>query len=146
MFRKENPMKINPYLNFPGNTEEAFNFYRSIFGGDFTSINRIKEMPESEKLAPEDQEKIMHIALPIGEGNKLMATDALESMGQTLTEGNNISLILDVDTEEEADDLYGKLAVGGTVEMPMEKMFWGSYYGLVVDKFGIRWMINCPMK
>lgn len=135
-------MKINPYLNFPGTTEEAFNFYKSVFGGEFSAINRFRETPEAEKLSESDKDKLMHIALPIGKDITLMATDALESMGHSLTVGNNVYLSIETDTREEADNLFGKLSDGGTVEVPMDDMFWGSYFGSVKDKFGIGWMID----
>ena len=133
---------INPYLNFKGNTEEAFNFYKSVFGGDFIALQRFKDTPEGAKIAKGDQDKIMHISLPIGKGNVLMATDALESMGQTLTEGNNFSLSVQTESEEEAASIFNKLAAGGKVVMPLEKAFWGAYFGMVNDKFGIQWMVN----
>jgi PhnB protein len=133
---------LNPYLNFNGNTEEAFNFYKSVFGGEFITLQRFKDTPMADKIASADQDKIMHVALPIGQGNILMATDALESMGQKLAVGNNISLSLEVDSEAEADKLFGALGAGGQVTMPLEKAFWGAYFGMVTDKFGIQWMVN----
>lgn len=133
---------LNPYLNFNGNTEEAFNFYKSVFGREFIALQRFKDTPMADKIASADQDKIMHVALPIGQGNILMATDALESMGQKLTVGNNISLSLEADSEAEADKLFGALGAGGQVTMPLEKAFWGAYFGMVTDKFGIQWMVN----
>ena len=133
---------INPYLNFPGNTEEAFNFYKSVFGGEFTVLQRFKETPEAGNVPASEQDKIMHIALPIGKGNMLMATDALESMGQTLTTGNNFSIAIQVESEEEADKLFNGLSAGGQVTMPLEKAFWGAYFGMCTDKFGVQWMVN----
>jgi len=133
---------VNPYLNFPGTTEEAFNFYKSVFGGEFTSLQRFKDTPEANRVAPTDANKIMHIALPIANGNVLMATDALESMGHPLKEGNNFYLSLEADSEEEANKLFNKLSAGGKVSMPMAKTFWGAYFGMVNDKFGIQWMIS----
>lgn len=133
---------INPYLNFNGNTEEAMNFYKSIFGGELSEIYRYKDTPESEKISPADRERIMHVALPIGKDTMLMATDALESMGQKLIVGNNFYLIIEVDSKEEADSLFGKLSAGGKIEMPMEDTFWKAYFGMIEDKFGIHWMIN----
>lgn len=133
---------INPYLNFPGNTEEAFNFYRKIFGGDFIGgINRFKDTPNSDKLNKSDQEKIMHIALPVG-SNVLMATDALPSMGFNVTFGNNFYLSIEADSKEEADKLFQSLSEGGKAEMPMNDQFWGAYFGMVTDKFKINWMIS----
>ena len=133
---------INPYLNFNGNTEEAFNFYKSVFGGDFVMLQRFKDIPEAGRIPAGDKEKIMHVALPIGKGNVLMATDALESMGHTLHSGNNFSISISTESKEEADTLYGKLSAGGKVEMPLGDTFWGAYFGMFSDKFGIQWMIS----
>lgn len=132
---------MNPYLNFNGNSEEAFNFYKSVFGGEFSMLQRFKDTPEGDKLSPEDANKIMHIALPVGV-NTLMATDALESMGQKLVVGNNSHLSIHAESRAEADKLFAALAVGGKIEMPLMDMFWGSYFGMVDDKFGIKWMIS----
>ncbi len=134
--------KLNPYLNFPGNTEEAFNFYKSVFGGEFTMLQRFKEIPGGTEMAPEDQDKLMHVSLPIGEGTVLMGTDALESMGQKLTMGNNFSLSLHPDSKEEADRIFQALSEGGTVDMPLADAFWGAYFGMLTDKFGMKWMVN----
>ncbi len=132
---------INPYLNFAGNTEEAFNFYKSIFGGDFAMVMRFDGMEGSENMSPEDKQKIMHIALPV-KGNMVMGTDALGSMGQQLIAGNNFHLVLGTESKEESDDLYGKLSAGGEETLPMQDMFWGAYYGQLTDRFGIQWMIS----
>lgn len=133
---------INPYLNFLGNTEEAFNFYKSVFGGEFRILQRFKDTPEKDKIPEKDLEKIMHIALPIGNGNILMGTDALESVGHFINVGNNISLSIDTESKVEADDIFNKLSDGGKITMPLDKMFWGAYFGMLVDRFGIHWMIN----
>jgi PhnB protein len=138
-------MKMNPYLNFNGKTEEAFNFYRSVFGGEFITLQRFKDTPEAEKLNDADKDKIMHVSLPIGDGNMLMATDMLESMGQTLTKGNNYSICISAENTDEAERVFNGLAEGGTIAMPLEKTFWGSYFGMVNDRFGIQWMIDCPI-
>lgn len=137
--------KLNPYLNFMGKTEEAFNFYKSVFGGEFTMLQRFKDTPEKDKLSGGDLEKIMHVSLPIGD-NILMGTDALESMGHTLVEGTNISLSIEAADRAEADKIFGALAVGGNVGMPLADMFWGAYFGMLTDKFGIQWMVNCANK
>ena len=134
-------MIINPYLNFLGNTEEAFNFYKSVFGGEFSSLVRFKDTPEAAKMTPENANKLMHVALPIGKDNMLMATDALESMGHKVTQGNQISLSVNTDSREDADRIYTGLSAGGKAEMPMSDMFWGDYWGMLDDKFGIKWMI-----
>lgn len=133
---------INPYLNFPGNTEEAFNFYKKVFGGDFAGgIFRFKDTPDSDKLNEADRQKVMHVALPLGSTNMLMATDALESMGFKVTFGNNIYIAIHSDSREEADKLFNGLSEGGKVEMPMADQFWGDYFGSLADKFGVRWMV-----
>ena len=134
---------INPYINFNGNAEEAFTFYKSVFGGEFTLIVRFKEMPHHETpLSDEDANKIMHIALPIGKGNILMATDYLESQGQKMIEGNRYSLSISAQNREEADMLFNGLSSGGNIEVPISDSSWGSYFGLFKDKFGIQWMIE----
>ena len=135
-------MKINPYLNFYGNTEEAFNFYKSVFGGEFAMVQRFKDTPGCENLPPADWDKIMHMALPIGPDNVLMATDALDSMGQSLTVGNNFSLSISTDSEEETNRVFNALSAGGKATMPPEKTFWGSYFGMLTDKYGIQWMVS----
>lgn len=133
---------VNPYLNFPGNAEEAFEFYKSIFGGEFTAVQRFGETPAAGSLPAKEKEKIMHIALPIGKGNVLMATDALESMGHKLTFGNNFNISIEADSKEEAKKLYDGLSVGGKIETPIHDEFWGAYFGMFTDRFGTRWMIN----
>jgi len=133
---------LNPYLNFMGNTEEAFNFYKSVFGGEFTVLQRMKDTPDADKLPANEREKIMHVALPIGKGNTLMGTDMLESMGHKMEKGNNISLSLSTESEAETEKLFKALSAGGVVGMPLEKMFWGAYFGMCTDKFGIQWMVN----
>lgn len=135
-------VSINPYFNFPGNTEQAFNFYKSVFGGEFAMLQRFKETPEAGNLPANEQEKIMHVALPIGSGNILMATDALESMGQKLVHGTNFSLAIQAESEQEADTLYNSLGQGGKPDMPMQKTFWNAYFGMLTDQFGVQWMIN----
>ncbi len=133
---------INPYLNFPGNTEEAFNFYRSVFGGEFTTLQRFKDTPEGNRVAPDEKEKIMHIALPIGKGYTLMATDALESMGHKVTSGNNFYLSLETESDEQAKKIFDGLSHGGQIEQPLQDTFWGAYFGMLSDRFGIRWMVS----
>jgi PhnB protein len=135
--------KVNTYLNFAGNTEEAFNFYKSVFGGDFTSVVRFKDFPmEGVNIPKEDEDKIMHIGLPIGEDNLLMATDALESMGQKLVQGNNVYISVHPATKEEADEIFNALSEGGEIEMTIADQPWGDYYGSLKDKFGILWMVD----
>lgn len=133
---------FNPYLNFAGNTEEVFKFYKSVFGGEFMNLTRFKDTPEGAKLPPNEREKIMHVSLPIGKGNILMATDALESMGHKLTAGNNFNLSIEAESKEEATKLYDKLSAGGKIEQPLQDTFWGAYFGMFADKFGIQWMVS----
>lgn len=133
---------VSPYLNFNGNTEEAFNFYKSVFGGEFLTVMRFKDNPQSGDIADADKERIMHITLPLGGGTVLMGTDALESMGQKLTFGNNFYICLSPDSKGEADRLFKGLSEGGKIEMPIQDMFWGAYWGSFTDKFGVQWMIN----
>lgn len=138
---------INPYLNFNGNSEEAFTFYKSVFGGEFAMIARFKDMRHHENpLSETDANKIMHIALPIGKGNVLMATDFLESQGQKMIEGNRYSVSLSAQSRAEADQLFNGLSAGGVVEMPIADSPWGSYFGLFKDKFGIQWMVDFDQK
>ena len=137
---------INPYLNFNGSTEVAFNFYKSVFGGEFAALMRFKDTPEAGKITENEKDKIMHIALPIGQGNTLMASDVQESMGHNLTSGNNFYLSISADSEADADRIFKGLSAGGKVTMPLEKTFWGSYFGMLTDKFGIRWMVSYDYK
>lgn len=132
---------INPYLNFNGTTEEAFNFYRSVFGGEFLTVMRFKDVPKEYQSPKDDGAMIMHIALPIGEGTVLMGSDFPEAMGK-LTPGNNVHVAIAATSEKEADKLFNGLSAGGKVMMPMSRSFWNSYFGMFTDKFGIHWMIN----
>ena len=137
---------VNPYLNFNGNAEEAFNFYKSIFGGEFQAVQRLSDMPASEGMPPmpeSEKKKIIHISLPIGKGNVLMASDVFEAFGQSKVQGDNVHLSLEADTKEEADKVFNALSAGGgNVTMPLAVQFWGSYYGMLTDKFGIQWMMS----
>lgn len=142
---------INPYLDFNGNAEEAFNFYKSVFGGEFAMLMRWENMPKSEgceemKLAEGDGEKIMHIALPIGSGNVLMASDALEAMCPNRIVGNNFSISVSPESKEETETLFAGLSEGGTVTMPLADAFWGAYFGMLTDKFGIQWLFSYDYK
>lgn len=138
--------KMNPYLNFNGNAEEAFNFYKSVFGGEFSSVNRYSEMPGSENMSAEDGKKLMHISLPVSDGIILMASDAMEPMSPKIIMGNNMYINITPDSQEEADRLFNGLSAGGKIEMAMEKTFWGAYFGSFIDKFGIAWMINYELQ
>ena len=134
--------KMNPYLNFDGNAFEAFTFYKSVFGGEFLTVMTMKDAPDTEKLSENERNRVMHIALPIDMSTVLMASDIVPSMGQTLKQGNNVYICLNPASREEADRLFDSLSDGGKVEMAMEDMFWGAYYGSFVDKFNTHWMIN----
>jgi PhnB protein len=133
---------INPYLSFNGNAEEVFNFYKEVFGGEFSTLQRYKDTPEADKVPAGSQDKIMHVALPIGKGNTLMASDVLESMGYPLTVGNNFQLSVDTESAEETTRLFNALSTGGKVTVPLSKQFWGAYFGMFTDKFGVNWMIS----
>lgn len=137
--------KVAIYLNFQGNTEEAFNFYKNVFSTEFSMpITRIKDLPPNPngpKFTESDLNCVMHVALPIIGGTELMGTDMLESMGQKLKIGNNVTISLQLDTREEADKLYSLLSENGTDKAPMREEFWG-YWGCCLDRFGVRWMFN----
>jgi PhnB protein len=135
---------INPYLNFDDNSEEAFNFYRSVFGGEFATVMRYGEMPgcDEMQLSDADKAKIMHIALPIGNDTVLMASDSIEASGQTHTEGNNFSISVSAGSRDEAERIFKGLADGGKETMPLQDTFWGAYFGMLEDRFKINWMVN----
>lgn len=134
-------MKINPYLNFNGNAIEAFKFYQTVFGGEMRLV-KMDAAPNMGKLTEKEKEMALHISIPIGNGQFLMASDCLESQGQTVRIGNNNYISIVPDSREEADRIFNGLSAGGTVEMPMDDMFWGEYFGAFKDKFGVCWMIN----
>lgn len=143
--------RVNTYLNFPRQTEEAFNFYKSVFGGEFggNGIMRFGDIPPSGEMPPlseDDQKLIMHIELPILGGHSLMGTDAPESMGFKVNFGNNLYISLEPDTRAETKKLFDALSAGGKVEMNLDDMFWGAYYGSCTDKYGVQWMFNCIAK
>lgn len=134
--------KLNTYLNFAGSTEEAFDFYRSVFGGDFTSLVRFKDFPmEGVDIPSADADKIMHIALPVDENSVLMGTDVIESLGQQLVQGNNVYISAHTESKEEADRIFNALSEGGEVEMPIGFQAWGDYFGSFKDRFGTLWMV-----
>jgi len=136
---------VNVYLNFNGNCEEAFNFYKSVFGGEFPYMGRYKDMPpdkDGKKCGPEEENKIMHVSLPISKETMLMGSDAGGEWAANYTPGNNFTISINTDTKEEADRIFNGLSAGGKVIMPMDKTFWGDYFGLFTDKFGINWMMS----
>lgn len=134
--------QINPYLNYNGNAEEAFTFYKSVFGGEFAKIMRFKDLSTPEFLVSEKEaNKIMHIALPIGK-NILMANDVPESMGTTNENENRSKISISAESREEADTIFYGLSAGGQIEMPIQDSPWGSYFGMFRDKYGIEWMVD----
>lgn len=138
--------RIDPHINFNGNAEEAFHFYKSVFGGEFTQVVRFKDLAGPGFTIPEHEaNKIMHIALPIG-GNLLMGNDVPEHMGRTNENENRSKIVISADSKEEADALFNGLSAGGQVEMPMDNSPWGSYFGMFRDKYGIEWMISFDQK
>lgn len=142
--------RVSTYLNFSRNTEEAFKFYKSVFGGEFIGeISRMGDAPPQEgmpSLADSDKNLVMHIALPILDGHVLMGTDAPESMGFQVNFGNNVYINLEPDTKAETKKLFDALSAGGKVTMELQDMFWGDYFGSCIDKFGVQWMFNCSAK
>jgi len=134
---------INPYLTFNGNCEEAFLFYQSVFGGEISYMGRFKDMPTENGMetSADDANKIMHVAFPISKETVLMGSDTSEAYGK-VNLGTNFAISVNVESIEEADKIFNGLSAGGKVQMPMEKTFWGAYFGMFTDKFGINWMVN----
>jgi PhnB protein len=135
---------INPYLTFAGNCEEAFNYYKSVFGGEFLSFSRFGDMPPQEGVTVNEADKdlVMHVTLPLSQGNVIMGSDTEGECAPNRVSGNNVSLSVNASTREEADSLFASLSAGGQVTMPLENAFWGSYFGMCTDKFGINWMVS----
>ena len=134
---------INPHINFNGNAEEAFTFYKSVFGGEFAKVMRFKDLAGTDfKVAENEENKIMHIALPIGKYNMLMANDVPEIMGKTNENENRSKIVITAESKEEADKLFNGLSAGGQIEMPVGDSPWGTYFGMFRDKYGIEWMID----
>ena len=141
--------QINPHILFKGNTEEAFSFYKSVFGGEYEMLMRMKDLPNdpNNPISESAMNKIIFIALPIGKGGILLASDVAEQfMGQDLVTGNRYTISLSAESKEEADKLFNGLSAGGQIEMPIEESPWGSYFGMFADKFGIQWMVNYDPK
>lgn len=136
---------VNVYLNFNGNCEEAFTFYKSVFGGEFPYMGRFKDMPPQEGMPPlpkEMEDKIMHVSLQISKETSIMGSDTGGEWASSFKQGNNFSISINAETKDEADKLFNGLSSGGTVTMPMDKTFWGDYFGMFTDKFGINWMVS----
>ncbi len=135
--------QINPHINFNGNAEEAFTFYKSVFGGEFAKIMRFKDLSSAEfPVAENEANKIMHIALPIGKNSILMANDVPEILGKTNENENRSKIVITTETKEEANKLFNGLSAGGQIEMPIADSPWGSYFGMFRDKYGIEWMVD----
>jgi PhnB protein len=142
---------VSTYLNFTNNTEEVFNFYKTVFGGEFTApgIRRMGEVPPMDGMPPMGdnlKNLVMHVELPIMGNHKLMGTDAPEQMGFEVNFGNNIHISIEPDNREETKRLFDALSAGGKITMDLQDMFWGAYYGSCTDKFGVQWMFNCLAK
>ncbi len=136
-------MSLSTYLTFDGNCREAFDFYRSVFGTEFTVLSTFAEGPDDMEVPDSDKHKVMHVTLPIG-SSVLMGSDNSPS-GPPVVVGNNFSISLAAQGREESDDLIGKLSDGGAVTMPMQETFWGSYFGMCTDRFGVNWMVSCDL-
>jgi len=143
---------VNVYLTFNGNCLEAFEFYKSVFGGEFPYVGKYKDMPadENHPVAPDEDNRIMHISLPISQETTLMGCDTGGEWASGFTQGNNFSISINTDSKEKADNLFNGLSAGGLVTMPMSQTFWSDYFGMFTDKFGINWMVsfaeNTPQK
>ncbi|HAY35332.1 MAG TPA: VOC family protein [Bacteroidetes bacterium] len=136
---------VNVYLTFNGNCLEAFNFYKTVFGGEFPYVGTFGEMPSGEGMPPvpdSEKDKIMHISLPVSKETTIMGSDSSEAFGQSTVIGNNFSISINTDSKEEADRFFKGLSEGGKVTMPMSNTFWGAYFGMFTDKFGINWMVS----
>ncbi|NEU06785.1 VOC family protein [Flavihumibacter sp. R14] len=136
--------QVNPYLNFNGECEAAFNFYKSVFGGEFNRMSRYKDMPPSEHMPMNeaDSEKVMHVSLPLSKETVLMGSDVGGEWAKYNVVGNNIQLSVNAESEEDARRIFSGLGAGGQVKMPLEKTFWGAFFGMLTDKFGVNWMVN----
>lgn len=135
--------RINPHINFNGNAEEAFTFYKSVFGGEFAKVVRFKDLASSDfSVGKKEENKIMLIALPIGKANMLMANDVPEAMGRTNENENRSKIVVNTESKEEADKLFNGLSVGGQIEGPIGDSGWGSYFGCFRDKYGIEWIVQ----
>jgi PhnB protein len=137
-------MKVaNPYLNFPGNTLEAFEFYRSVFGGEFLGVMRYRDFEDNEMGVPEAElDRIAHIALPLGDGTMLMGTDVMESERDSFTMGTNFYIHLAAESDDEAGRIFDALAAGGAVQMPLQRTEWSQRFGICADRYGVQWMVD----
>ena len=139
---------VNLYITFNGNCRDAFNFYKTVFGGEFHNINTFGEMPPQEGMPPipeNAKNKIMHISLPISKETFLMGSDMVD-WSPKVTFGNNFAISVSAESKDEADKIFNELAKGGNISMPLQNTFWGAYFGMLTDKFGINWMMSCELK
>ena len=134
-------MSLNIYLTFDGNCREVFDFYRSVFGGEYLDVQTYGDAPQDMGVPDAEKGRIMHMSLPVG-GNLLMGSDSSSAFGPPATVGNNFAISIEVDSRDQSDEYFAKLSEGGTVKMPMQETFWGAYFGNWTDKFGINWMVN----
>ena len=134
-------MSLNTYLTFGGNCREAFEFYRSVFGGEFTSFQTFADAPPDMGVPEAEKDRVMHVSLPIG-SSVLMGSDSASGFGPPLVVGNNFSIAVEATSKAHCDEMFAGLSAGGTVLMPLQETFWGAYYGLWTDRFGINWMAN----
>jgi len=140
---------VNVYLNFNGNCKQAFDFYKSVFGGEFQHVSTFGEMPPQDNLPPisdEDKNKIMHISLPVSKETVIMGSDTGGDWAPSFTQGNNFSISINADSKSEADRYFNELSKGGKITMPIDKTFWDSYFGMFTDQFGINWMVSCSLE
>ncbi len=131
---------VNPYLLFNGNAGEAFDFYKSVFGGEYSFIQHFSDMPDTDKVPENEKDRVLHVALPIGNGIIIMGSDSSES--RKVEKGNNIAISISTDGDSETEKIYNGLSKGGNVLMPLGKTFWNAYYGMFVDKYGVTWMVS----
>lgn len=132
----------NPYLHFMGEAEAAMKLYKAVLGGEFALFQRYKDIPGGEKMPEEDQGKMMHISLMVNKATTIMASDSVKPMGEDILPGNNFHICIQAESESEVDRIFDGLSKNGRVEMPPNKTFWGAYFSMCVDRFGVRWMIN----
>lgn len=138
--------KTNVYLNFNGNSEEAFNFYKNVFGKEISFIYRYKDVPSEQPIPEHLAEKLMHISIQLSAETMLMGADVAPEFGQHANFGNNVSIYVDTENKEEADSIFGGLSEGGVITMPLQNTFWGAYFGACIDKFGINWMVSTALE
>lgn len=141
--------RVSVYLNFPGNTEQAFEFYKKVFQSEYVSFQRFEDLPPNPHQPPMNdkvKKMVLHVELPIFDGYSLMGTDAPKELGFKVASGNNIHIQIEPNSKEEAKRIFDELSEGGIVEMPIQDMFWGAYYGSLKDRFGVHWMVNFPYK